>query len=61
MHGARPPGLRRGSRIYLLPLDRNRTVFWRSQGSFDKTKGRSPDPALERLTHAHSSVRKIVG
>jgi hypothetical protein len=39
--------------IYVLLLDREGNILWRSQGDFDESKAQSLEQTLERLTHAH--------
>jgi hypothetical protein len=46
-------GLGDESSIYVLLLDREGNILWRSQGNFDESKAQSLEQALERLTHAH--------
>jgi len=46
-------GLGDESSIYVLLLDREGNILWRSQGNFDESKGQSLEQTLERLIHAH--------
>jgi hypothetical protein len=46
-------GLGEESSIYVLLLDREGNILWRSQGNFDESKAQSLEQTLERLIHAH--------
>ncbi len=45
-------GLRDESRIYVLLLDRDGNVVWRTEGIFDENKGNNLKQTLQRLDTA---------
>jgi hypothetical protein len=46
-------GIADENQIYALLLDRDGSILWRAEGTFDEKKGSSLKEALERLIHAH--------